>query len=496
MSLVNIDLHLGTFLNIRAGVLILMGILTNQVSVDDQKVEVLVIGAGLAGSEAAYYLASHGVRVALVECKRLKLNPAQKDPNCAELVCTNSLKSVDPNSAHGLMKGEMELLGSLILKAAHIHRVPAGDALAVDREAFSLEVTKALSEHPLITMMDLEVEDPLLLKEQLGAQHVLVATGPLTTKPLENWLKGAMNAEDLYFYDAIAPVVDGDSLDYTKLYFKDRHRTLSEDSEVEADYLNAPMTKEQYEQFVDEMIRAEKVQPKDFEEYRFFEACLPVDLMAERGVDTPRFSCMKPIGLEMDNGEIPYACVQLRKENLLGSAYNLVGFQTRLKYPEQVRVFRLIPGLEKAQFIHLGSVHRNTFLNAKRLLNSDFSTKNRDDLWFAGQMTGVEGYTESAATGLFVADHILRRLQGLPAREWPVETAIGALVNYVMTAQRPSPSNINFGLIPNVELPKALRRDRKNRKRIKKQLAADRARASFKQFLKGDNASSEVENLL
>lgn len=463
---------------------------------DDQKVDVLVVGAGLAGSEAAYYLASRGVRVALVECKRIKLNPAQKDPNCAELVCTNSLKSLDPNSAHGLMKGEMELLGSMILKAAHLHRVPAGDALAVDREAFSKEVTRVLSMHPLITMMDLEVENPIQLKEELHAKHVLVATGPLTTKPLEDWLKGEMTAEDLYFYDAIAPVVDGDSLDYSKLYFKDRHKTLSEDAEVEADYLNAPMTKEQYDRFVDEMIRAEKVQPKDFEEYRFFEACLPVDLMAERGVDTPRFSCMKPIGLEMENGEIPYACVQLRKENLLGSAYNLVGFQTRLKYPEQVRVFRLIPGLEQAQFVHLGSVHRNTFLNAKRLLNHDFSTKARPDLWFAGQMTGVEGYTESAATGLYVADQIYRRLQGLPSRQWPVETAIGALVNYVMTAQKPSPSNINYGLLPGVEIPKALRRDRKNRKRIKKQLAADRARESIQAFLSGDNAMSESENLL
>lgn len=448
----------------------------------EQKFEVCIIGAGLAGSEAAFYLARHGVRVALVECKGLKLNPAQKVPHYAELVCTNSLKSLDPDSAHGLMKGEMERMNSLILDCAHLHRVPAGDALAVDRDKFSEEVTKRLQEHPLVELFQEEVSDPLALRDRLGARHVLVATGPLTTSPLENWLKSKLSADDLYFYDAIAPVVDGDSLDYSKLYFKDRHKALAEDEEVVADYLNAPMTKEQYERFIQELVQAEKVQPKDFEEYKFFEACLPVDLMAERGVDTPRFSCMKPIGLEQADGNLPYACVQLRKENLLGSAYNLVGFQTRLKYPEQIRVFRMIPGLEEAQFIHLGSVHRNTFLNTRKLLNAGLESREFPGLWFAGQITGVEGYTESAACGLYVASQILRHLQDRPLLHWPVETAIGALVHYVLTAERPSPSNINFGLLPPVVLSKEQRRLRKQRKKIKKELASQRARAVFEQF--------------
>jgi methylenetetrahydrofolate--tRNA-(uracil-5-)-methyltransferase len=457
---------------------------------NDQKFDVCVVGAGLAGSEAAWFLARHGIKVALLESKGKNPNPAQKSPYFAELVCTNSLKSLDPNSAHGLMKTEMEKLGSLVLELAHLNRVPAGDALAVDREKFSQAVTEKLESHPNITIFHEDVQNPLDRARALGCDQVVVATGPLTTPGLEQWLKQAISADDLYFYDAIAPVVDADSLDYSKLYFKDRHKAVravdndGEDAEVEADYLNAPMNKEQYDAFVQAMIEAEKVAPKDFEEYRFFEACLPVDLMAERGVDTPRFSCMKPIGLEMPNGEIPYACVQLRKENLLGSAYNLVGFQTRLKYPEQMRVFRMIPGLEQAQFIHLGSVHRNTFLNARRLLNVDLSTREYPQLWFAGQITGVEGYTESAACGLYVAGQILRRRQGLPPIVWPVETAIGALINYVLTCERPSPSNINFGLFPPVALTKEQRRDRKRRKSIKKALAAERAQAVFNQFLR------------
>ncbi len=446
---------------------------------------VLVIGAGLAGSEAAFFLARQGVQVVLLESKRLAPNPSQKMKSFAELVCTNSLKSMNPDSGHGLLKHEMKALGSIVLELGYKHAVPAGDALAVDRELFSQAVTEVLENHPNIEYHDENVASPIEAMKRYNCSHAIVATGPLTTESLQNWLEGDFAKEDFYFYDAIAPVVDGDSLDYSKLYFKDRHTPIEESEEDEgskADYLNAPMTKEEYENFISELVAAEKVGPAKFEEMKYFEACLPIDLMAERGVDTPRFGPMKPIGLEREDGTIPYACVQLRRENLLGSAFNLVGFQTRLKYPEQKRVFRLIPGLENASFLHLGSVHRNSFLNARTLLNFDLSAKAFPNIFFAGQMTGVEGYTESASMGLYVASQVARQLKGKQSVSWPVETAIGALINYLMTVTKPAPSNINFGLLPPVTLSKEQRRDRKNRKRIKKELAAARAREIFDSF--------------
>lgn len=441
--------------------------------------KVLVVGAGLAGVEASYYLANNGVEVVLCESKRKQRNPAQKLDGFAELVCTNSLKSKDPYSAHGLLKSEMKQFGSLVLQAGEASAVPAGDALAVDREQFSAYITDKIENHPRIQVIDQEVENPIALAAQLNCNHTIVATGPLTTEPLGQWIQSNLSKDDFYFYDAIAPVVDADSLDLTKLYYKDRHKPVDES----ADYLNAPMSESQYYEFVKELTNAEKVPAKDFEEYKFFEACLPIDLMAERGKDTPRFSCMKPIGLELEDEEAPFAVVQLRKENLLGSAFNLVGFQTRLKYPEQLRVFRMIPGFEDATFNHLGSVHRNTFLNAKKLLNQDMSTKQFPDLHFAGQITGVEGYTESAASGLYVAYQVYKKIQDRTFTAMPVETAMGALVNYVMTCERPAPSNINFGLIPPVALNKEQRRDRKNRKKVKKRLASERAMVKFREYL-------------
>jgi len=440
------------------------------------EVRVLIIGAGLAGSEAAFYLADRGVFVYLAENKSLQKNPAQKLSTFAELVCTNSLKSLDPTSAHGLLKQEMLSMGSKIIEIAQVHAVPAGDALAVDRELFSQAVTDRLSSHPKIKILEREVENPIELKEELGCDYVIIATGPLTTQKLESWISQNISADDFYFYDAIAPVVDADSLDYSKLYFKDRHKEVTES----ADYLNAPFTKEEYYQFVEELSKAEKVPAKDFEDWKFFESCLPIDLMAERGKETARFSCMKPIGLETESGKEPFAVVQLRKENLLGSAYNLVGFQTRLTYKEQVRVFRMIPGLEEAQFIHLGSCHRNSFLNARKLLDLDLKSKKYPSVYFAGQITGVEGYTESASMGLYVGYQILRRIQGQEVIEFPKETAIGALVNYIMTIEKPSPSNINFGLLPTVELTKEQRKG--DRKKIKKQLVAQRAKEVFQSF--------------
>jgi methylenetetrahydrofolate--tRNA-(uracil-5-)-methyltransferase len=438
---------------------------------------VLIVGAGLAGSEAAMFLAEKNIQVVLIECKGLKLNPAQKIPTFAELVCTNSLKSLDPYSAHGLLKSEMASLGSFIIKCAHKHAVPAGDALAVDRELFSQEVSDQVRNHPLIRVVDLEVSNPLELKKQFECDYVIVATGPLTTKPLEDWITEEISGNDFYFYDAIAPVVDADSLDLTKMYFKDRHKPMEEPG----DYLNAPMTREEYYAFVDELARAEKVPPKEFEDWKFFESCLPIDLMAERGKDTARFSCMKPIGLEPDiNGKWPFAVVQLRKENLLGSAYNIVGFQTRLTYKEQVRIFRMIPGFAEASFIHLGSCHRNSFLNAKKLLNPDLSSKKHPELYFAGQITGVEGYTESASMGLYAAFQVLRRIEKKDPIVFPVETAMGALVNYIMTVEKPCPSNINFGLLPAVTMSKE--QYRAGGKKLKKQLVAQKAQEVFQSF--------------
>tara|TARA_R110002072_G_scaffold64203_3_gene159398 strand:+ start:8135 stop:9520 length:1386 start_codon:yes stop_codon:yes gene_type:complete len=456
--------------------------------------KVLVVGAGMAGSEAAFFLASRGVQVVLAECKTKKLNPAQKMVHFAELVCTNSLKSLNPDSGHGLLKYDMEKMNSLVLKIGKETAVPAGDALAVDREVFAKKITEVMHEHPNIKVVEEDVTDPLTSMKNHECDFVILATGPLTTEGLEKWMTDDLGQEDFYFYDAIAPVVDAEGLDYTKLYHKDRHKPVPEDEGVEADYLNAPMNKEQYEAFIKELVAAEKVPSKDFEDYKFFESCLPVDIMAERGIDTARFSCMKPIGLEMPNGEIPYACVQLRKENLMGSAFNLVGFQTRLKYPEQKRVFRMIPGLENASFLHLGSVHRNSFLNSKRLLNEDFSSKKHPQIHFAGQITGVEGYTESATMGLYVALQVLLKLNDKSPVKFPVETATGALVNYVMTAHRPAPSNINFGLLPTIVLTKEERRDRKNRKKIKKAKVSAIARESLDQFFNQDTLKELLGN--
>ncbi len=446
-------------------------------------VKVLVIGAGLAGTEAATFLARHGVRVVLAESKKTQLNPAQKIDTMAELVCTNSLKSKNPDSGHGLLKHEMRGLGSIVLEVGEMTAVPAGDALAVDREAFSQKITQIVENTDYIEVCYEEVSNPLEYAKKKGCSYIIVATGPLTTPKLEEWMGEEIAKEDLYFYDAIAPVVDAEGLDYSKLYFKDRHKPTSSEEGMDADYLNAPMNKEQYVAFIEALVEAEKVPAQNFEDYKFFESCLPVDIMAERGEETARFSCMKPIGLELPDGSLPYACVQLRKENLEGSAFNLVGFQTRLKYPEQIRVFRMIPGLEKASFLHLGSVHRNTFINSAKLLNFDFSTKQYPHLYFAGQITGVEGYTESASMGLYVASQILRKIHGHEPIEWPKETGFGALVNYVMTSKRPSPSNINFGLLPPVALNKEQRKYRKGRKKIKKELASQRAREVFEEFL-------------
>ena len=446
---------------------------------------VVVIGAGLAGCECSYFLAQSGIEVILYEAKDQKPTEAQTLSGFAELVCTNSLKSMDPNSGHGLLKSEMEKLNSIIVKLAKIHAVPAGDALAVNRADFSNGITKLIEDHPRIKTIKELASNPLELKEKWNANYVVVATGPLNHEGFTNWLRENLTADDFYFYDAIAPVVDADSLDYTKLYFKDRHK----DENERADYLNAPMDKEQYEHFIKELIGSKKVPPKKFEKYCFFESCLPVDTMAERGVDTPRFSCMKPIGLEK-NGEMPYAVVQLRKENLLGDAYNLVGFQNKLTHGEQKRVFRKIPGLENCEFARLGSMHRNTYVNAPLHLNADLTLKKRENIYLAGQITGVEGYTESSAMGLWAAISIIMKLDKKPQFEPNRNTMIGALVNYLQTAstQRFQPMNANFGLINPISKQKI--RNKKERRTLQ----ADLALADWKDQLRQLRPALPEEN--
>lgn len=447
-----------------------------------EDIRIAVVGAGLAGSEAAWFLASKGHKVDLYESKVQNPNPAQKVSTCAELVCTNSLKSLLPEAPHGILKAEMKALGSLILEVGLMHQVPAGDALAVDREKFSQEVTSRLAAHENINLIYEEVKNPQKLKEEHHYSYVILATGPLCTPELTQWVQDYIAGEDLYFYDAIAPVVDADSLDYSKVYFKDRYK---EEAEQEADYLNIALNKEEYEKFVEELIKADKVRPKNFEKENFFEACLPIDIMAERGKDTLRFSCMKPVGLETPEGKRAYAVVQLRKENLLGSAYNIVGFQNRLTYPEQKRVFRLLPGLENAQFLHLGSVHRNTFIHSRQHLNFDLSSKKYPWLYFAGQITGVEGYTESASMGLYVSWQIQQILAHSGPRLWPNELAMGALIHYLMTSAKAVPSSINMALFPEVNFKQKIAR--KDRKKAKRKLIAQRAQECLHQFLGEDS---------
>ena len=444
---------------------------------------VCVVGAGLAGCEIAHFLANRGVQVFLFESKTIKPNPSQKLKIFPELVCTNSLKSKDPMSAHGILKEEMKKLGSIIIESAQLNQVPSGDALSVNRDDFSQYIFDKISSMPNVKIIHQEVEDPLLLKAQYDARYVVMATGPLTTDALTQFISTKISEKNLYFYDAIAPIVDSDSLDMEKMYFKNRYSDYDSDDK---DYLNIPLDKEQYLKFVNDLVTAQKTPPKEFENWKFFDACQPVDFMAEKGIETLRFSCMKPVGLELENGKRPYAVIQLRKENFQGSAFNLVGFQTRLTYPEQKRVLRTLPGMENAEFLHYGSVHRNTFIHSSQLLSPHFSCLNFPELFFAGQLTGVEGYTESSACGLYVAINIYSLLQNKGTVQIPIETGMGALVNYVLTDLRGTPSNINFGLFPALTIEPSIselgKKIKKISKQQKKEMIASRAKMIFHDF--------------
>ncbi len=407
-----------------------------------------VVGAGLAGSECAWQLARRGVPVVLHEMRPVRGTPAHKTDAFAELVCSNSLRSDDPHHAAGLLKREMEELGSLIIAMARQASVPAGSALALDRDRFAALVTETLSAHPLVSVRREEVT-----ALPAGAE-VVIATGPLTSEAMSAALAGLLGSEYLYFYDAIAPIVEAESLDMTKLFWQSRYGKGEGD-----DYLNAPMDREEYARFYEAVVAAEVVVPHEFEKAVFFEGCLPVEEIARRGVDTLRYGPMKPVGLTAPDGRRPWAVVQLRQENLAKSQFNLVGFQSRMKWGEQERVFKLIPGLENARFERFGQIHRNTFVNSPVHLDKHYRVKAEPRVRLAGQITGVEGYLESAATGLAIGIYIALARQGSPEPEpFPETTALGALARHITEAdpRHFQPANINYGLF--AELPGRLKK--------------------------------------
>lgn len=398
-----------------------------------------IIGAGLAGCEAAWQAAERGVSIVLHEMKPEKYSPAHHLPGLAELVCSNSLRGDSLENAVGLLKEELRRCGSLVMAAAEATRVPAGGALAVDRQLFSDYITEKITTHPLIRLERGEISS-------IPAEGtVIVASGPLTSDALADSLS-RLTGDRLYFYDAIAPIVSADSLDMTRIYAASRYGKGDGD-----DYLNCPLDREQYQSFVDELLKAEKVQARDFERIVHFEGCMPLEEMASRGPETLRFGPMKPVGLpDPRTGREPYAVVQLRAENRERSMFNLVGFQTKLTWPEQRRIFRMIPGLEQADFVRLGSMHRNTFINAPALLLPTQQLKSEQRIIFAGQITGVEGYVESAASGFLAGITSARLVHGQPLAVPPPETALGALMAHITNAdvRHFQPMNVNYGLFP------------------------------------------------
>lgn len=418
--------------------------------------KIKVIGAGLAGSECAFALATRGHQVDLYEMRPVKSTPAHATSNLAELVCSNSFRSSSQTNAVGLLKEEMRMLGSMVIRCGEEARVPAGDAFAVDRDRFSAAVTREIGNAPGITLRREEVTSL-----DRGAYDILVvATGPLTSDPLFHAIDELLGRDGLYFYDAIAPIIAADSLDFSKLYWKSRYGKGSA-----TDYLNAAMTREQYEAFVQALLTAELFEAHDFEKAVHFEGCLPVEEIASRGIETLRFGPMKPVGLEHpETGERPWAVIQLRKEDLSDDYFNLVGFQTKMRVPEQKRVIQMIPGLENATFARFGSMHRNTFINGPKHLTATFQAKRDARIFFAGQITGVEGYVESSAVGLLTARYIDELARGLTPRPLPYHTALGALGRHVAESSpdRYQPSNVTWAVIEDV-----IGRARKTEKRAR-----------------------------
>ncbi len=426
-----------------------------------------VIGAGLAGSEAAWQLAERGINVHLHEMRPVRQTPAHHTDKFAELVCSNSLRANALTNAVGVLKEEMRNCNSVIIKAADACSVPAGGALAVDRHEFAAYVTKHVKEHPNVTVTNEEVTD-------IPDEPAIIATGPLTSETLSAKLKELTGEEYLYFYDAAAPIIEKDSIDMDKVYLKSRY------DKGEAAYLNCPMTEEEFDRFYNALMEAETVQVKEFEKEMFFEGCMPIEVMGGRGKKTMLFGPLKPVGLEdPKTGKQPYAVVQLRQDDAAGTLYNIVGFQTHLKWGAQKEVIRMIPGLENAEIVRYGVMHRNTFVNSPNLLKPTYQYKERSDLFFAGQMTGVEGYVESAASGLIAGINAAKIASGEEPVKFPDETAMGSMARYITNANPKNfqPMNANFGLFP--PLPEKIRKKQERNERY-----AQRALDTIQNFVK------------
>jgi methylenetetrahydrofolate--tRNA-(uracil-5-)-methyltransferase len=405
---------------------------------------VTVIGGGLAGCEAAWQIAERGIKVRLYEMRPVRPTPAHKTSNLAEIVCSNSLKSDQPFNASWLLKQELRRMGSLLMRIADSVRVPAGSALAVDREEFALKTTEAISGHANIELIREEVtEIPRL--DDVGI--AIIASGPLTSGALSESIRNFCGLDNLYFYDAISPIVDAETIDYSKAYRASRY------GKGDDDYINCPMSQEEYKAFYDALVSAEAVELHDFEEAHYFESCLPIEELARRGRETLRFGPMRPVGLvDPHTGRVPWAVVQLRQEDRMQSSYNLVGFQNHLKFPDQRRVLRLIPGLEHAEFLRLGQIHRNTYINSPRMLTPTLAARQDPRVFFAGQLAGTEGYIENIASGLVAGINAVQTLRGGEPIVFPAAAAIGALCRYISTpAKHFAPMNIHFGLLPPME---------------------------------------------
>ena len=432
--------------------------------------EVTVIGAGLAGTECALQLAKQGIKVNLYEMRPTKKTGAHTSSDFAEFVCSNSLGSYDVTNASGLLKHEMELLGGELIKIAYDCQLPAGGALAIDREKFSKAVTKLIEENENINIIREELT-------QIPDGPTVIASGPLTSDDLANSIKEFTESEHLHFFDAIAPIVEKDSVDFDKAFYASRY------DKGEASYINCPMDKEQYAKFYDILINAPKIELKEFEkDAKFFESCLPVEVIASRGVDTLRFGPMKPVGLiDKRTDEESWAVVQLRQDNSAKTLYNLVGFQTNLKWSSQKELIHSIPGLENANIIRYGVMHRNTFINSPKVLNATLQTRKRPDLFFAGQITGTEGYTESIATGLFAGLNMAKYLKGEELLTLPKETVLGALCAYISFEGHKhfQPINSNWGIVPPIELPKKERKNKKIKTEMLSKRGIDALKASI-----------------
>ena len=446
---------------------------------------ITIIGGGLAGTEAAYQIAKQGIKVKLYEMKPKKYSPAHNNKNLAEIVCSNSFKSNLLTNACGLLKEELRRLGSLLIKIADETSVPAGQALAVDREIFAEKVTEIINQNELIEIVNEEVGEDISLKDLAKDGIVIIATGPLTSESLAKEIQKITGQDKLYFYDAAAPIVTKESIDFNIAFFGNRYEEEKQKDESidewkkrlesqDASYINLPMSKEEYETFYNELINAEVVTLHNFEKREIFEGCMPVEIMAKRGVDTLRFGPLKPVGFDDPRtAKRPYALVQLRQDDTEGTIYNLVGFQTNLKFGEQKRVFSLIPGLQNAEFVKYGVMHRNTYINSTTLLDETYNLKKNRNIFFAGQITGVEGYVESISSGMVSALNAIAKFKNMESVIFPNTSIIGALARYISTENdRFQPMNANFGIVPELD-------EKIKDKKLKYQKMAERSLQNF-----------------